>query len=60
VYLVVGGVVLNDELAIENTLGVGSVEDVHSIPKALVWRRFGGRESTKLGVSIGKDVLKVS
>jgi hypothetical protein len=59
VYLVVDRIVLNDELTIELTLRIRSVKDVHSIPKALVWRDLGGRESAKLSVSIGKDRLKV-
>jgi hypothetical protein len=59
VYLVVDRVVLNDELTIELTLRIRSVEDVYSIPKALVWRDLSGRKSAKLSVSIGKDRLKV-
>ena len=59
VYLVMNGVVLNDELTIELTLRVRSMEDVHSIPKAFVWRDLSGRESAKLSVSIGEDRLKV-
>jgi hypothetical protein len=59
VYLVVNRVALNDELTIELTLRIRGVENVHSIPKALVWCDFSGRKSTKLCMSFGEDRLKL-
>ena len=59
-YLVVDRVVLNDELTIELTLGVGGVEDMHSVPKAFIGGNLSGRESAELSMGIGKDRLKAS
>jgi hypothetical protein len=52
-------VILNDELTIELAMRISSVENMHSIPKAIVWRDLSGRESTEMSVSFGKNRLKV-
>jgi hypothetical protein len=38
---------------------ISSVKNMHSIPKAIVWRDLSGRESTEMSVSFGKNRLKV-